>query len=80
MKKEKICCIYKITNKINGKVYIGQSRVVESYDWRIGYLEELIHTCSDELEWLEMKVGTGPFEKNMFEFGAFDFEPNKNHA
>lgn len=25
MKKEKICGIYKITNKVNGKVYIGQS-------------------------------------------------------
>lgn len=24
-KREKICCIYKLTNKINGKIYIGQT-------------------------------------------------------
>lgn len=33
MAKEKICGIYKITNKINGKVYIGQS--IDIYDrWK----------------------------------------------
>lgn len=26
---EKICGIYKITNKVNGKVYIGQSRDIK---------------------------------------------------
>lgn len=25
MRKEKICGIYKITNKVNGKIYMGQS-------------------------------------------------------
>lgn len=30
MSKKKICGIYKITNKINGKVYIGQSRDIKN--------------------------------------------------
>ena len=29
MAREKICGIYKITNLINGKVYIGQSTNIE---------------------------------------------------
>ena len=43
--------------------------------------KELIHTCQDELDWLEMKVGMGPgVGKNMFETGSFNFDPHKNHC
>lgn len=66
-------------NKITNKKIVDA--IVESYNYRIRYLEELIHTCDDELKWLEMKVGIGPhIGKSMFELGSFNFEPNKNHA
>lgn len=47
----------------------------------VAYQKELIHTCQDELDWLQMKVGMGPnLGKNMFELGSFNFDPNKDHA
>ena len=43
--------------------------------------KDLIHTCQDELDWLQMKVGMGPgVGKNMFETGSFNFDPYKNHC
>lgn len=45
------------------------------------YLKDLIHTCQDELDWLQMKIGMGPgVGKNMFETGSFNFDPHKNHC
>ena len=45
------------------------------------YLNDLIHTCQDELDWLQMKIGMGPgVGKNMFETGSFNFDPHKNHC
>ena len=47
----------------------------------IRYNEELIHTCEDELDWLEMKIGISPnYKKNMFDAGSFNFDPAKNHV
>lgn len=47
----------------------------------VAYEKDLIHTCQDELDWLQMKVGMGPnLGKNMFELGSFNFDPNKDHA
>lgn len=43
--------------------------------------KDLIHTCQDELDWLQMKVGMGPnLGKNMFELGSFNFDPYKDHC
>ena len=45
------------------------------------YLKDLIHTCQDELDWLQMKIGMGPgVGKNMFDTGSFNFDPHKNHC
>ena len=42
---------------------------------------DLIHTCQDELDWLQMKIGMGPgVGKNMFETGSFNFDPHKDHC
>ena len=47
----------------------------------IGQQKDLIHTCQDELDWLQMKIGMGPgVGKNMFETGSFNFDPYKNHC
>lgn len=47
----------------------------------IGQQKDLIHTCQDELDWLQMKIGMGPgVGKNMFETGSFNFDPHKNHC
>lgn len=51
---------------------------IQSY---IGQQKDLIHTCQDELDWLQMKIGMGPgVGKNMFETGSFNFDPHKNHC
>lgn len=43
--------------------------------------KDLIHTCQDELDWLQMKVAIGPnIRKNRFESGDFNFDPNKDHC
>lgn len=43
--------------------------------------KDLIHTCQDELDWLQMKIGMGPnLGKNMFETGSFNFDPYKDHC
>ena len=43
--------------------------------------KDLIHTCQDELDWLQMKIGMGPgVGKNMFETGSFNFDPYKDHC
>lgn len=47
----------------------------------IGQQKDLIHTCQDELDWLQMKIGMGPgVGKNMFETGSFNFDPYKDHC
>lgn len=47
----------------------------------IGQQKDLIHTCQDELDWLQMKIGMGPgVGKNMFETGSFNFDPHKDHC
>ena len=47
----------------------------------IGQQKDLIHTCQDELDWLQMKIGIGPgVGKNRFETGAFNFDPRKDHC
>ena len=47
----------------------------------IGQQKDLIHTCQDELDWLQMKIGMGPgVRKNMFETGSFNFDPYKDHC
>ena len=47
----------------------------------IGQKKDLIHTCQDELDWLQMKIGMGPgVGKNSFETGAFNFDPHKDHC
>ena len=47
----------------------------------IGQQKDLIHTCQDELDWLQMKIGMGPsLRKNMFEAGSFNFDPYKDHC
>lgn len=47
----------------------------------IGQQKDLIHTCQDELDWLQMGVGMGPgIGKNMFETGSFNFDPYKDHC
>lgn len=51
---------------------------IQSY---IGQQKGLIHTCQDELDWLQMRIGMGPcVGKNMFETGSFNFDPHKNHC
>ena len=43
--------------------------------------KDLIHTCQDELDWLQMKVGMGSSVlKNKFESGDFNFDPHKDHC
>lgn len=47
----------------------------------IGQQKDLIHTCQDELDWLQMKIGMGsPVLKNKFESGDFNFDPHKDHC
>ena len=47
----------------------------------IGQQKDLIHTCQDELDWLQVKVGMGsPVLKNKFESGDFNFDPHKDHC
>lgn len=47
----------------------------------VAYQKELIHTCQDELDWLQMRIGMGPcVGKNMFEAGSFNFDPYKDHC
>ncbi len=47
----------------------------------VAHQKELIHTCQDELDWLQMRIGMGPgVGKNMFETGSFNFDPYKNHC
>lgn len=47
----------------------------------VAHQKDLIHTCQDELDWLQMKVGMGPnLGKNMFELGSFNFDPHKDHC
>lgn len=47
----------------------------------ISQQKDLIHTCQDELDWLQMKIGMGPgVGKNMFETGSFNFDPYKDHC
>ena len=47
----------------------------------IGQQKDLIHTCQDELDWLQMKIGMRPgVGKNMFETGSFNFDPYKDHC
>ena len=47
----------------------------------IGQQKDLIHTCQDELDWLQMKIGMGsPVLKNKFESGDFNFDPYKDHC
>lgn len=47
----------------------------------ISHQKDLIHTCQDELDWLQMKIGMGPgVGKNMFETGSFNFDPYKDHC
>ena len=47
----------------------------------IGRQKDLIHTCQDELDWLQMKIGIGsPVLKNKFESGDFNFDPHKDHC
>ena len=47
----------------------------------IRHQKDLIHTCQDELDWLQMRVGMGPgVGKNMFETGSFNFDPYKDHC
>ena len=47
----------------------------------IGQKKDLIHTCQDELDWLQMKIGMGPgVGKNRFETGTFNFDPHKDHC
>ena len=51
---------------------------LESY---VAYQKGLIHTCQDELDWLQMRIGMGPcVGKNMFEAGSFNFDPYKDHC
>ena len=53
-------------------------RRLKSY---VAYQKELIHTCQDELDWLQMRIGMGPcVGKNMFEAGSFNFDPYKDHC
>ena len=43
--------------------------------------KDLIHTCQDELDWLQMKIGMGSSVlKNKFESGDFNFDPCKDHC
>ena len=47
----------------------------------VGHQKDLIHTCQDELDWLQMKIGIGsPVLKNKFESGDFNFDPYKDHC
>lgn len=47
----------------------------------IGQQKDLIHTCQDELDWLQMKIGMGSSVlKNKFESGDFNFDPYKYHC
>lgn len=47
----------------------------------IGHQKDLIHTCQDELDWLQMKIGMGSSVlKNKFESGDFNFDPHKDHC
>ena len=47
----------------------------------IGQQKDLIHTCQDELDWLQVKVGMGSSVlKNKFESGDFNFDPYKDHC
>lgn len=47
----------------------------------ISHQKDLIHTCQDELDWLQMRVGMGPgVGKNMFETRSFNFDPYKDHC
>ena len=47
----------------------------------ISQQKDLIHTCQDELDWLQMKIGMGPcVGKNRFETGVFNFDPHKDHC
>lgn len=41
------------------------------------YYKELIHTCEDELEWLEAKMR---FNDNVVGHINYNFDPNKDHA
>lgn len=55
--------------------------LIESCKCKIEKERDMIHTCQDELDWLEMKVGMGPnLGKNMFETRSFDFDPTKDHC
>ena len=65
-KKEKICGIYKITNKVNGKVYIGQS--VDIYKrWSSHIRNSKNENCKDY---------NYPFYRALRKYGVenFDFE------
>ena len=43
--------------------------------------KDLMHTCQDELDWLQMKIGMGsPVLKNKFKSGDFNFDPYKDHC
>ena len=47
----------------------------------ISQQKDLIHTCQDELDWLQMKIGIGPdVGNNRFKTGAFNFDPHKDHC
>ena len=47
----------------------------------IGQQKDLIHTCQDELDWLQMKIGLSPnLRTNMFKTGSFNFDPYKDHC
>ena len=47
----------------------------------IGHQKDLIHTCQDELDWLQMKIGLSPnLRTNMFKTGSFNFDPHKDHC
>ena len=55
--------------------------LITSCKGKIERERDLIHTCQDELDWLQMKIGTGsPVLKNKFESGDFNFDPYKDHC
>lgn len=54
--------------------------ITEHWNSRLAYYKDLIHTCEDELDWLESKMTTGPSFQNRFESGSFNFDPNKDHV
>lgn len=62
----------------NAKIDAEVRKIIVSY-WKsqIIYYKELKHTCEDELDWLERKMGLNGLAQGL---QNYNFNPNENHA